>query len=65
MGHGIPRWPAIRWSRGRMKTLANAEEKQEIVRRLGTITPASQRRWGKMTVAEMVCHLNDAFRVSI
>jgi len=48
-----------------MKTLANAEDRQEIVQRLGAITPASQRRWGKMTVAEMVCHMNDAFRVSM
>jgi hypothetical protein len=48
-----------------MKTLANAEDKLEILRRLGAITPMSQRRWGKMTVAEMVCHMNDALRVSM
>jgi len=48
-----------------MKTLAKAEDKQEIVQRLGTITSTSQRRWGKMTVAEMVCHTNDALRVSM
>jgi hypothetical protein len=46
-----------------MKTLANPEDRQEIVKRLSAIGPASKRRWGKMTVAEMICHLSDAFRV--
>jgi hypothetical protein len=46
-----------------MKTLANAQDKEEIERRLRTIRPNSQRRWGKMTVAEMICHSSDAFRV--
>ncbi|HEV2486684.1 MAG TPA: hypothetical protein VGT08_14235 [Terracidiphilus sp.] len=48
-----------------MKTLANAKDKAEIVQRLGAIGPASRRRWGKMTVAEMICHLNEAFRVAM
>jgi hypothetical protein len=48
-----------------MKTLATAEDKAEIVRRLGTIGPASERQWGKMTVGEMICHLSDAFRVAM
>jgi hypothetical protein len=46
-----------------MKTLANLTDKEEIVRRLLTIKPASQRRWGKMTAAEMICHLSDSLRV--
>lgn len=46
-----------------MKTLANAEDMAEILRRLGALGVGSQRRWGKMTVDEMVCHLSDAFRV--
>jgi hypothetical protein len=48
-----------------MKTLANAEDKAEIELRLGTIGPVSERRWGKMTAAEMICHLSDAFRISM
>jgi hypothetical protein len=51
------------FQRGTVKTLANAEDKSEIVRRLSSIGPGSQRRWGKMTVAEMICHLSDAFRI--
>jgi hypothetical protein len=48
-----------------MKTLLNAGDCDEILRRLSTIGPASERRWGWMTVAEMVCHLDDALRVSM
>ena len=31
-------------------------------RRLAALTPGTQRRWGKMTSHEMVCHLADSFR---
>jgi hypothetical protein len=48
-----------------MKTLANATDKAEIVARLRTIGPTSRRRWGKMTAAQMICHLSDALRVSM
>jgi hypothetical protein len=48
-----------------MKTLANSEDKIEILQRLARIGPASQRLWGRMTVAQMLCHLSDAFRVCI
>ena len=48
-----------------MKTLANVKDKQEIVDRLGAIGPASARRWGAMTAAEMVCHMNDALHASM
>jgi hypothetical protein len=48
-----------------MKTLANPKDKQEILARLDRISPASQRQWGSMTVAEMVCHLNDALVIAM
>jgi hypothetical protein len=48
-----------------MKTLANVTDKAEIIARLATIGPLSQRRWGKMTAAQMICHLSDALRVSM
>jgi hypothetical protein len=56
---------ALELDRGRMKTLANPANKQEILQRLTRIGPASQRLWGRMTVTQMVCHLSDAFRVCI
>jgi len=47
-----------------MKTLARDDDKAEILRRLAALTPRSERRWGKMTVHQMVCHLADGFRMS-
>jgi Protein of unknown function (DUF1569) len=47
-----------------MKTLANPGDKDEVVARLRTIGLASERRWGRMTAPQMICHLSDAFRVS-
>ncbi len=48
-----------------MKTLANARDKREIIERLGAIRSTSERRWGKMTSGQMICHLSDAFRSSM
>ena len=48
-----------------MKTLANSDDTTEIVRRLASIGPASRRRWGTMTVSQMICHLSDAFCVAL
>jgi hypothetical protein len=44
------------------KTLANLADREEILERLGRVRPDSQRRWGKMTPDQMICHLADAFR---
>ena len=46
-----------------MKTMARAEDKAEIIRRLKTIRPECTRRWGRMSAHQMVCHLSDAFRL--
>jgi hypothetical protein len=46
-----------------MKTLGNPNDKREILRRLQSIQPNSPRRWGKMTVHQMVCHLSDSYRM--
>lgn len=48
-----------------MKTLAHREDCAEIVSRLRTLTLESRRQWGRMTVAEMICHLTDALRVAM
>jgi uncharacterized protein DUF1569 len=45
-----------------MKTLLNAQDQAEIVKRLQTLHPTSARRWGKMSVNQMICHLSDSFR---
>jgi hypothetical protein len=46
-----------------MNTLLNPADKEEILRRLNTIQPASQRRWGSMSAHNMICHLSDGFRL--
>ena len=48
-----------------MKTLLSAQDKAEILERLKLIGPTTQRQWGKMTAAEMVCHLSDTLRVAM
>jgi len=44
-----------------MKTMARQQDKEEIVRRLRTIRADSGRRWGRMSVHQMICHLSDSF----
>ena len=46
-----------------MKTMARAEDKAEIIRRLKMVRPECTRRWGRMSAHQMVCHLSDAFRL--
>ena len=48
--------------RPRVKSLHRPAHREQIIRRLRTLTPDSERRWGRMTVRQMVCHLTDAFR---
>ena len=48
-----------------MKTLSNTEDKREILERLTSIGPASQRQWGRMIAVEMICHCSDAFKVGM
>jgi len=47
-----------------MKTLARERDTNEIIRRLRTLRPDSVRRWGRMSAHQMVCHLNDGFRMA-
>ena len=46
-----------------MKTLANVSDKAEILRRLDSIQPGSDPRWGRMSAHQMICHLSDGFRL--
>jgi hypothetical protein len=47
-----------------MKTLARNRDKAEILRRLTRLRPDSVSRWGRMSAHQMVCHLNDSFRMA-
>ena len=48
-----------------MKTLAREDDRQDLLRRLQSLRPESPRRWGRMTAHQMICHLNDGFRMSL
>jgi hypothetical protein len=47
-----------------MRTLARDEDAREVVRRIQTLRPDSQRRWGRMSAHQMVCHLSDSCRMA-
>lgn len=48
-----------------MKSLAREDDVAEIRRRVESLTAVDERLWGSMSVAEMVCHVREAFRVAI
>ena len=37
-------------------TLLHPDARAEILRRIEPLTPESERRWGRMTAHQMVCH---------
>ncbi len=45
-----------------MRNLAEPATRQQIKQRLQTVGPESQRRWGRMSASQMICHLADSFR---
>lgn len=46
-----------------MKNLKNSRD--ELGRRLAALHPDTPRRWGTMSVHEMICHASDLFRVAL
>lgn len=48
-----------------MSTVANPQQAEEIIRRLKSVEPTSERRWGRMTAHQMICHLADGIRLSL
>ena len=46
-----------------MKSLLHPDDMQDVERRLNTLQPANDARWGRMSSHQAVCHLSDAFRV--
>ena len=47
-----------------MNTLGHDRSVEELLERLRTLRPDSARRWGRMSVHQMVCHLNDSLRMA-
>jgi hypothetical protein len=48
-----------------MITLAEPATRQSVLQRLARLTPNSERRWGRMTAHQMICHLNDSFGLAL
>jgi hypothetical protein len=47
-----------------MNSLARERDRDELLHRLRALRPDSARRWGRMSAHQMVCHLNDSFRMA-
>ena len=47
-----------------VKSLFEDEVKQEIINRINMLRPASQRKWGKMDVAQMLAHVQLPLKVA-
>jgi hypothetical protein len=49
----------------RMATIWDPSTRQHFHDRVDRLTPSATARWGKMTVAGMLAHLNDNFRMAV
>lgn len=45
-----------------MKDIGNPAVQRNILLRIKRLSPEDEARWGKMTVQQMICHLNDGYR---
>ena len=48
-----------------MKSLFDTDTYNEVITRINNLTPESQRQWGKMEIAQMLAHLQAAFKVPL
>lgn len=49
----------------RLHTLLDARDRDHILRRLEALRPDSARQWGRMSCAQMICHVSDELRLSL
>ena len=47
------------------KTLSNPADQQEILLRLSRLSPHDKGLWGRMTVHEAVCHMQDSYLIPL
>ncbi len=45
-----------------MGNLYNVHDKEEIIRRIRSLTPESKAKWGSMTADQVMCHVADPIR---
>lgn len=46
-------------------TLFEAESRAKILGRLASLTPENERRWGRLSIAEVVPHMADQLRMAL
>ena len=44
-----------------MQNVFDAKDAQEYINRINNLTPETQRKWGKMSVDQVLAHLNVAY----
>jgi hypothetical protein len=48
-----------------LKSLSSLDDRQNIAHRLAQLRPGDAARWGIMSVHQMVCHLDDSYKVPL
>lgn len=48
-----------------MDTLLDDADREAVLRRIAALTPASAGRWGRFSVAGMLCHLRESARMAL
>jgi Protein of unknown function (DUF1569) len=48
-----------------MKTLNNLTDRQTLALRLTKLSPEDKARWGSMSVHQMICHLDDSYKMPL
>ncbi len=48
-----------------MHTLARQRDQAQILGRVRGLRPECARRWGRMSIGQMVCHVGDALRMAL
>jgi hypothetical protein len=48
-----------------LRSLESTEDRASIRGRILALTPSDHRRWGKMSVEQMICHLRDSYQVAL
>ena len=48
-----------------MQNVFDAKEAQQYIDRINQLTPETQRKWGKMSVSQMLAHCNVAYSLAL
>jgi hypothetical protein len=48
-----------------VNSLSTPADRESITRRLSQLSPQDTARWGKMSVHQMICHLDDSYKFAL